>query len=155
MSRSPARPREWPAPSPVRDFASLRVGDAVAPLSVPVTLTNLVIAAGGERDFNPLHHDRSHARSAGLADAFMNTLYQQGLCNRFVNDWAGTEGELIRLRINMRRSIYVGQLLTIAGTVTSVRLESGRGLVELDLVLSTEDGPCTIADATMALPLNS
>ena len=46
-------------------FEDVEVGEDIAPVSIPISLTRLVMAAGGNRDFMPMHHDGNAARQQG------------------------------------------------------------------------------------------
>jgi acyl dehydratase len=132
----------------------VRVGAQIPPLTMPITLSKLVIAAGGERDFNPIHYDVEAAKAAGVRTAFANTFFQQGILNRVVNDWTGPQGYLRRLVLSMKAPIHVGTTLVVTGTVTAIRPRDGEHAddIELTLRMSTEDGRCSEATATAVLP---
>ena len=65
-------------------------GQALPDLDVPTTATLVVGGAIASRDYTPVHHSAAEAQAQGLPDVFMNILTTQGLCSRYVTDWAGT-----------------------------------------------------------------
>ena len=52
----------------------------------------------------------------------------------------------------MIRSIYPGQTATLTGRVVGKREVDGTGLVDLELMVSSEEGPCVPSEATLQLP---
>ncbi len=81
---------------------SISVGDEVTPLEVPVTTTLIVAGAIASRDYMPVHHDRDFANSQGSKDIFMNILTTNGLCVKFLHNWAGPEAMVKKLSIRLR-----------------------------------------------------
>ncbi|EUA26690.1 maoC like domain protein [Mycobacterium intracellulare] len=72
-----------------RAWNSINVGEEVTPMDVPVTTTLIVAGAIASRDYMPVHHDRDFANSQGSKDIFLNILTTNGLCVKFLHDWAG------------------------------------------------------------------
>ncbi len=83
------------------DWRDINVGDEVTPLEIPVTATVIVAGAIASRDFMPVHHDREFAKKQGSPNIFMNILTTNGLCVRFLTDWAGPEAMVKRLAIRL------------------------------------------------------
>jgi acyl dehydratase len=134
-------------------WSSWAVGDRIPSVSMAVTLQRLVVAAGGERDFNPLHVDEAYARSCGFSTAFANGFFQQAMLDRTITDFTGSSGELRRLSLRMRAPVYLGRSLEVTGAISSLAKNGSWLVVELDLQLSTEDGLCSTGAATVRLPL--
>jgi len=127
-------------------------GDALPPISLPLTLRRSVQAVAGTRDYYPVHHDEKFARDSGADGIFFNTMFLQGFAGRAVCEWFGNDAFARRLEIAMRGSNYVGKTLTIEGTVEAVRESSGHVIVDADATMSTEDGPTTGVKITVELP---
>jgi acyl dehydratase len=130
------------------------VGDPIKAVSLAMTLQRLVVAAGGERDMNPLHFDSDYARSCGFRAAFANGLFQQAVCDRAVTDFTGPTGELRRLKLAMKAPVYVGSTLSVTGAIRSLAEAGGYGSVGIELELATEDGLCSTATATARVPVH-
>ena len=126
-------------------------GDALPKISLPLTLRRSVQAVAGTRDYYPVHHDEKFARESGAQGIFFNTMFLQGFAGRAVSEWFGNDAFPRRLEIAMRGSNYVGQTLTIEGTVESIRESEGHRLVDADVVMCTEDGPTTGVKMTVQL----
>jgi len=129
-----------------------RAGDRLPSLSLELTLRRAIQAVAGTRDFYPFHHDDRFARENGAEGIFMNTMFLQAFAGRCASDWFGHDAFLRRLEVAMRASNYVGRTLTAEGTVAAVRETDGAPLVDVDLTLSTEDGPTTDVKLTVQLP---
>ena len=132
---------------------SWSAGDALPPISLPLTLRRSVQAVGATRDYYPVHHDAEFARQSGAEGIFFNTMFLQGFVGRVACEWFGNDAFLRRLVVAMRGSNYVGRTLTAEGLVTGARTSNGCNLVEADVTLGTEDGPTTSVKLTVQLPV--
>ena len=52
----------------------------------------------------------------------------------------------------MATPIYAGETATASGHVTGLRTKDGLRLVDADVVVSSERGPCVTAEVTIELP---
>ena len=112
-------------------WKDIQVGDEVTPLEVPVTTTVIVAGAIASRDYMPVHHDRDFANKQGSPDLFMNILTTNGLCVRFLTDWAGPEAMVKKLSIRLGVPAYPNDPLRFTGSVTGKSEGQGEGLVEI------------------------
>lgn len=104
----------------------MAVGDAVGPVEFALPLYRLVVAAGGNRDFNSIHHNRSYATATNAPDAYASTFLLMGAWERVVRDWIGDAGTIRAIRgFRMRKFNLVGSVMTVAGRVTGARIETG------------------------------
>ncbi len=141
-------------------FDRVAVGDALPELAVEVTPTTVVLGALASRDWRPMHHDYKFATERnGLADIFLNTPNQAAWFERYVTDWTGPRGRLGRMTFRMKTSVFPGDRMVFAATVTDVgRDDAGCGWATLDLrltVAATDDAPERLAStctARVALP---
>jgi acyl dehydratase len=139
------------APARVPSTQTQEVADGhteLAPLSMPITMTRLVVGAGAVRDFSPLHHDVDAARSAGHATAFFSYSFQLALVVKALTRWVDDESRIARVKLNLQAPMYLGRTAVCSGTALAGR---GRAF-SLPFLLSTEDGACTrgVADITEA-----
>ena len=117
-----------------RHWEDVAVGDALSPISFPLSLYRLVVVAGANRDFNSIHHNSEYARGTGAADAYANTLFLQGMWERAVREYIGDGGTIRAIRgFRMRSFSLVGDTAVVEGEVTRAWLEDDDGLVELTL----------------------
>lgn len=112
-------------------FDSISVGDEVTPLEVPVTTTLIVAGAIASRDYMPVHHDRDFANSQGSKDIFLNILTTNGLCVKFLHDWAGPEAMIKKLSVKLGVPAYPNDPLRFTGSVTDKTAASDEGVVEV------------------------
>ncbi|MER7758350.1 MaoC family dehydratase [Streptomyces sp. NPDC097619] len=95
------------------------VGEALAPLEIPVTRTLIVAGAIASRDYQDVHHDAELAREKGSPDVFMNILTTNGLVGRYVTDRLGPGTVLRKVAIRLGAPNYPGDTMTLTGTVLS------------------------------------
>jgi len=112
-------------------WKDIDVGDEVTPLEVPVTTTVIVAGAIASRDYMPVHHDRDFANKQGSPDLFMNILTTNGLCVRFLTDWAGPEAMVKNLSIRLGVPAFPNDPLRFTGSVAGKSEGEGEGLVEI------------------------
>lgn len=118
-----------------RTWNEVAEGDRLPELHVPLTVTRLVFAAGGNRDFFPIHHNAEYARGGGAPDMYANTFFLQGLWERALRGYIGMAGT-IRSLTGFTMNIFntPGQTLVVEGTVLRKWQEDGRGLVEIEML---------------------
>ncbi len=140
---------------PVLLLADVGVGDALPELAYPVTATTVVLGALAARDWRPMHHDKDFAvERNGTRDIFLNTPNQAAWFERFVTDWTGPFGRLRRMTFRMLGSVFPGDTMVLAGTVTGTGVdETGCGWAALDIVLAVGDETKTTCAAVVALPV--
>jgi len=99
---------------------TLTVGEQLPEWSLPMTPTTIVSTAIATRDWQDVHHDRDVAQAAGSKDIFMNILTSNGLCERYVADWAGHDVELKGIAIRLGAPAHPYDTLTFSGKVESI-----------------------------------
>jgi acyl dehydratase len=119
-------------------LGDVSVGDTIEELGVDVTPTTVVLGAIASRDWRPMHHDHRFATERnGVQDIFLNTPNQAAWFERYVTDWTGPRGRLGRMTFRMRSSVFPGDRMVFAATVTDVdRDAAGCGWVSLDVSLA-------------------
>jgi acyl dehydratase len=130
---------------------SINVGDEVTPLEIPVTTTLIVAGAIASRDYMPVHHDRDFANSQGSKDIFLNILTTNGLCVKFLHDWAGPEAMVRKLSIRLGVPAYPNDPLHFTGSVTDKSSKDGEGLVEVTLKGSNSLGDHVSGTAVLSV----
>jgi acyl dehydratase len=127
---------------------NLEAGQPLPELDLPVTATLVVGGALASRDYTPVHHDRAAAQSQGLPDVFMNILTTQGLCSRYVTDWAGPNALVRRVKTKLGGPNMPGDVLKLRGRVVSTE---GR-LVDVEVSGQNAWGNHVTATFTLELP---
>ena len=133
-------------------WSSIRVGDELPSLDVPLTASVIVAGAIASRDFMPVHHDRAYANQQGAPDIFMNILTTNGYVARFVTDWAGPDAQLKTIAIRLGAPAMPGFLLRFTGAVVRTELDGPRGLVDIALKGSTDIGDHVTGNLVLLLP---
>jgi acyl dehydratase len=119
-------------------WRDINVGDEVSPLEIPVTATVIVAGAIASRDFMPVHHDPEFAKKQGSPNMFMNILTTNGLCVRFLTDWAGPEAMVTKLAIRLGVPAFPNDPLRFTGSVTGKSGSAdGEGFVEIAFKATT------------------
>jgi acyl dehydratase len=100
-----------------------------------------------------VHWEPELARAVGAPDAYDYGPERVSWMGHLMTNWIGDEGRLVRLNARIVRHNPVGDLLTLAGTVTAKREEGGRHLVDCALSARNQDGEeSCLAEATAELP---
>jgi acyl dehydratase len=120
-------------------------------VTLPITLSRLVVNAAATRDFFPGHHDGDYARRQGARDAYHNTMFFQGLVDRVGYAWAGYDAWLTSRALRMVVPACNGDRLRTEGRVVERREENGRRLVDLDIGVLTEHGLAVTSRLTFDL----
>jgi acyl dehydratase len=104
-----------------------------------VSRTDLVRYAGASGDFNPLHHDETFARAAGLPGVMAHGMFSAGLLGSFLLAWIG-ERPLRRFKVRFLSPVWPGDILSAGGEVVSASTKEGMPVALLALRLWREDG---------------
>ena len=130
----------------------IQAGDEVTPLEIPVTTTVIVAGAIASRDFMPVHHDRDYANKQGSPNLFMNILTTNGLCVRFLTDWAGPEAMVKNLSIRLGVPSFPDDPLHFTGSVTGkTKGSDGENFVEVTIKGSNSLGDHVSGTAILSL----
>lgn len=90
-------------------------GMRVRATSLDLTLQRLVMAAGANRDFAPVHHDPEVAAAAGLGRPFANSMFMATQFERTASEWAGEHWTVERMRMELRAPAAAGSTLVVGG----------------------------------------
>jgi acyl dehydratase len=112
-------------------FESVKVGDALPELPIPITVTLVVGGALASRDYTPVHHDKAAAQAQGMSDVFMNILTTNGLVGRYVTDWAGPDAIVKNVAIKLGAPNLPGDTMKMVGSVKSKDDAAGEVVVEI------------------------
>ena len=141
--------------SPRRRIVDVRVGEALPPLEMEISLTALVVYAGATWDFHRYHYDQALAEKAGSPAPFMDGQMAGALMARQLMSWAGPDAFVRKLSFRLRNMVCAGERIVLAAHVTKVTPGEGIGLVELALSVEKADGTEVVreASATVELPI--
>jgi len=105
----------------------------------PVSRTDLVRYAGASGDFNPLHHDETFARAAGLPGVMAHGMFSAGLLGSFLLAWI-EERPIRRFKVRFLSPVWPGDILSAGGKVVGAGTKDGKPVALLALRLWREDG---------------
>ena len=133
----------------------VKEGDEVAPVEFNVTLQRLIITAGGNRDFNQVHHNDRIALAQGAPEAYANNGFVQGMWERTVREYMGLGGRVKRVGpFRMRIINTIGSHVVTKGTVKRKWQEDGENLVELE-IWSEHEGGTSVGPGSVLITLPS
>lgn len=101
------------------EMQEIETGQALPDLDLPISAAMVVGGAFASRDYTPVHHDKSAAVAQGLPDIFMNILTTQGICSRYVTDWAGPNALIKGIKTKLGGPNMPGDTLKLRGRVVS------------------------------------
>src|SRR3954451_24423023 len=134
------------------DWRDIKFGDEVTPLEIPVTATVIVAGAIASRGFMPVHHDPEFARKEGSPNIFMHILTTNGLCVRFLTDWAGPETMVTKLAIRLGVPAFPNDPLRFTGSVTGkTGGANGENFVEVSFAAANSLGNHVSGTAVVSL----
>lgn len=129
------------------------VGDTLPPLPVTVDETQLFFFSAATYNGHRIHYDKGWAQGKeGYDDVLVQGPLQAALLARAVTDWIGPAGRLVTYSAQNRAVAFPGQELVFGGTVTAVRVEGDRTLVDLDLAARRGDDVLMPGSAVVSLP---
>jgi len=121
-------------PEQQRYWEDVVEGERLEEVSIPLSLHRLVVAAGGNRDFNAIHHNPAIARQGGAQDAYANNLFLQGMWEKCIRAYIGNAGVIVKLS-SFRMSSFnlAGDTVTTKGKVLRKWKDREKNFVELDM----------------------
>ena len=142
----PPRPREL-------FWEEVAEGQELPELVMPITLTRCAYLASATRDFSPQHSNRDYAQERSKAkDVFVNTPFNMGMVSRLLTDWAGPRSSVRRMKVEMRGNVCAGDDMILTGRVVRKYVNEGEHRVDVEVLISTQEGAQTPCTATVALP---
>ncbi|MBL1096355.1 MaoC family dehydratase [Streptomyces coffeae] len=130
---------------------TVRAGDALPPLRIPITRTLIVSGALASRDYQDVHHDAEAAKEKGSPDIFMNILTTNGLVGRYITDHFGPRARLRKVAIRLGAPNYPGDEMVLRGEVTSV----ADGAAEVAVTGANHIGNHVTGTVTVQLPIDA
>ena len=116
-------------------------GDQIPSVTFNITNHRLVVQAGGNRDFAPIHHDTVVSQAQGAPDMYENNVFCQSMWERTVREWIGLDGKIKKLGpFRMRIFNTIGEASVTTGQVKKKWQEGGENFVELVVVTEHSKG---------------
>jgi acyl dehydratase len=140
---------------PKASWGDLEIGAGPTPIETGVlTMLDLgrYLAACGED--NPLHYDLAYARQHGFDSPFGYGMQQGSALASYACAWLGEE-RARSFRARFHEVFWPGDILTYRGSVTALREEDGKHLVDLKLACTRQSDGAAIAQAWMTFDLTA
>ncbi|MBS42472.1 MAG: dehydratase [Nocardioides sp.] len=107
--------------APVAEIRTVRVGDVLPELVRTPTTTQLVMYAGAEHDYMPVHFDHHYAVAAGQTGVITHGWLTFAFLLQTVTTWLPPEtARVVQARSRYRRPTYPGRPVVCRGVVTAV-----------------------------------
>jgi acyl dehydratase len=117
---------------------------APAPLVVgPLTRTDLVRYQGASGDFNPIHHDETFTRAAGLPAPLSLGMLQAGFMATWATDWLGAAA-VRRFRVRFAAPVFPGDTVSCSGRIVAEYTVDGEPRVDVELLCHKQDGEVAV-----------
>jgi acyl dehydratase len=130
----------------------ISAGDRVPPFTVALTLQRLVMEAGANRDFAPVHVDAEAARRSGARHAYANTTFIETLFEAALRSWGGLTARIRIIEFVMTDFNCVGDEIGATGVVTAAHREDGELTVKLDIWIDSPRGRTASGSAVVVFP---
>ncbi|GAB2046008.1 MaoC family dehydratase [Agathobaculum sp. TL06] len=134
-------------------YEDVSVGMEIPEVHFPLTSQKMVMFAGVNRDFSPIHTDSAYARQDGAKDMYANSMLIIALFERMLREWAGLAAKIKKIGpFRMKKFTCVGNVMVFKGTVCSKYIdEQGNKTVELDVFVETEEDGTTVVGKSMVV----
>jgi acyl dehydratase len=117
----------------------------------PLTRTDIVRYQGASGDMNPLHHDETLARAAGLGAPLAVGMLGAGLLAGYAAGWLGP-ANVRRFKIRFLAPVWPGDTLTCTGVLLKEHQGNAGPLADIELCCVRPTGEAAVrAWATFAL----
>ena len=103
-----------------RRFEDVSVGDQAFEVSRVLTREDVKAYADASGDQNPLHQDDEVARAAGFPGIVAHGMYTMGTLASAIVGWAGDVEALVRMKVQFRAPVFMGETIVCGGTVRSL-----------------------------------
>lgn len=135
-----------------RYYEDINVDDELEPLERVPTTDMAIDFFGRDNPTNPAFSDIEAGKRLGVGGALVPGLMKLAWMTQYVGNWAGQEGAVRNLRVAYRRPDVADRPLVLAGRVVDKRMEDGKPIVELEVVMLAEGQPSTRANVQVELP---
>jgi len=148
---TPPNDAQWRSNFTDINYTSLREGQALPELFIPITHLLIVSGALATQDFTDVHHNLPAARAAAMPDIFMNILTTSGLCARYLSDWAGAGSRLRTLKFKLQAPNVPGDTMVMQGRIVKLERCDNEPRVTVEFGGKNSRGIHVSGAATLAL----
>jgi acyl dehydratase len=130
-----------------------KVGDELPTLTRTTAFHNWNRYAAVNDEFVPIHMDDEAGRAAGYPTAFGMGNLQWSYLHNVLRGWLGDDGRIVAMGVQFRAPNTKGMTVTAHATVTGIREEAGKKLIDLEVWTDDQDGN-KLAPGTATVELN-
>jgi len=112
-------------------FEDLRVGLEIPSLSKVVTREDVKAYADASGDHNPLHQSDEFARAVGFPGIIAHGMFTMAHLASCLVRWLGDPGRLLRLRVQFRSVVFMGDTIVAGGRVRDLDPERRTATLEV------------------------
>jgi 3-hydroxybutyryl-CoA dehydratase len=103
---------------------SIKAGDTLEPLHIEVTEQMVTTYGEVSGDFNPIHFEDNAAKEKGFSSKIIHGMLSMAIASNIVEPYL-QEGYWVKsYEMKFRAPVFVGETLTIEGTIASIEKES-------------------------------
>lgn len=134
-------------------FEEVDLQEPLPKWELPITPRLIVAGAIASQDYQNVHHDRDGAIAQGAKDIFTNIMTTQGLCARYINDWAGSTARFISMETQLGAPNYPQDTLIVNAFVAAMQKNNaGNGQITIQLKGENKIGDHVNARVVIELP---
>jgi acyl dehydratase len=122
------------------DLHNVNVGDELPPFQRATGFHNWNRYAAVNDEFVPIHMDDEAGQAAGYPSAFGMGNLQWAYLHDLLRNWLGDDGSILRMSCQFRSANTKGQTVTARGTVSAVRDEGDRRIIDLNIWTEEQNG---------------
>jgi acyl dehydratase len=135
-----------------RATGSIEVGESLPEFAVALTLQRLVMEAGANRDFAPIHFDLAAARESGAPNVYANTTLVETVFEAMIRTWAGLDALIRVIEFAMTAFNCVGDEIVAHGIVKATRADAQGQTVDVDVWIEGPRGRTVSGRAEVVFP---
>src|SRR5262249_37849019 len=125
---------------PTSIAAGVAAGDEIPPFVRTTGFANWNRFAAATDEFIPIHMKDAEAVKGGQPAAFGMGNLRVSYLHNALEAWLAGSGAIVEVAAQFRGLNFNGDVLTAGGSVTAVRPEEGRTLVDLRMSVTNQDG---------------
>ena len=114
-----------------RRIEETAAGDEAFEVARVVTREDVQRYAEASGDQNPLHQDEEVARAAGFPGIVAHGMFTMGTLASAIVGWAGDDEALVRMRVQFRSPVFIGETIVCGGTVRSVDVPARTAILDV------------------------
>ncbi len=116
----------------------------------------LIVQAGANKDFAPIHHNTEVAQGQGAPEMYANNVFHQSTWERTAREYIGLDGVIKKIGpFRMRIFATVGETVKVQGRAARKWQEGGQNFVELGLRSEISGGRTAAGPGPVLVTLSS